>query len=137
MADITISSSLVQPGENDPTSWGYAGADLTQPGLLVYVDRADRDRVKKADALTLAKSEVAGVNLHAATTGQPVMFQTDGVYNAGGAVTVGQTYMVSTNAGGVAPITDMSTDSYVSVWGVGVSTGEIYIARFVSGVQKT
>lgn len=137
MADVTISSSLVQPGDNAPTSWGIAGADLTSPGLLCYIDRADRDRVKKADALTLAKADVAGVNLNVATTGQPVTLQTDSTYAAGGALTVGQTYIASTNAGGVAPITDLTTGSYVTVWGVATSTANIKIARFASGVQKT
>jgi hypothetical protein len=137
MSDVVISSSLVQPGDNAPTSWGISGADLTQPGLLCYIDRADRDRVKKADALTFAKAEVAGVNLNVATTGQPVTLQTDGTYQAGGALTEGQVYLVSTNAGGIAPVTDLSTDSFVSVWGVATSTANIKIARFASGVQKT
>lgn len=137
MSDVVISSSLVQPGDNAPTSWAISGADFTQPGLLCYIDRADRDRVKKADALTLAKAEVAGVNLNVASTGQPVTLQTDGTYQAGGALTVGQTYIASTNAGGVAPITDLSTDSFVSIWGVATSTANIKIARFASGVQKT
>lgn len=137
MSDVVISSSLVQPGANAPTAHYISGADLTQPGLLCYVDRSDRDRVKKADALTLQKAEVAGVNLNVASTGQPVILQTDGEYQAGGALTEGQTYNVSTNAGGIAPITDLSTDSYVSIWGVATSTAEMSIVRFPSGVQKT
>ena len=137
MSDVVISTSNVQPGDNEPTTFGIAGADFTQPGLLCYRDKADRDRIKKADALTLAKSQVIGVNLNAATTGQPVTIQTDGEYQAGGALTEGQTYIVSTNAGGIAPITDLSTDSYVSIWGVATSTGNISIARFVSETQKT
>lgn len=137
MSDVTISSSLVQPGDNDPTTHGISGADFTQPGLLAYFDRADRDRIKKADALTLTKAEVAGVNLNVATTGQPIILQTDGDYQAGGALTAGQTYIVSTNAGGIAPITDLSTDSFVSIWGVATSTADLKIARFPSGAQKT
>jgi hypothetical protein len=137
MSDITISSSLVQPGESVPTSLAISGADFSAPGMLLYIDGSDRGRAKKADALTFAKSQVAGVNLNAATTGQPLIYQTDGTYGVGGALTVGTVYVASTNAGGIAPITDMTTGSYVSVWGVALTTAQIDIARFNSGVAKT
>ena len=116
---------------------GISGAELSSAGLLCYVDESDRDRIKKADALTLAKAKVAGVNLNTASTGQYVTLQTNSTYQAGGALTVGQTYIASTNAGGIAPITDLTTGSYVTVWGVATSTANIHIARFASGAQKT
>ena len=131
MADLVISSSLVQPGHGAPITWGIA-ADNFQAGVLAYRDRADRDRIKKADALTLAKAEVIGVTVCSASTGQPIVLQTDWTYRAGCTLTVGQTYVASTNAGGVAPIEDLTIGSYVSIWGVATADDEITIARFVS-----
>jgi hypothetical protein len=132
MADLVISSSLVQPGHGAPITWGIAADNFTQAGVLAYRDRADRDRIKKADALTFAKAEVVGVTVCAASTGQPIVLQTDWTYRAGCELTVGQTYIVSTNAGGVATIEDLAVGSCLTIWGVAVSNEDIAIARFVS-----
>ena len=59
---------------------GISGAEFSSAGLLCYIDEADRDRIKKCDALTLAKANVAGVNLNVASTGQYVTLQTDQTY---------------------------------------------------------
>lgn len=135
MADAVISSSLVQPSPAAPYETGIAAVQITA-GQGVYRDGADRDRVKLAVATALASANARGIATCNASSGQPVRWQTFENLNLGGGVSVGTVYGVSTNAGGIAPITDVTTGNYITTFGVGATTNIIALQVHRSGVQK-
>jgi hypothetical protein len=135
MADLTVSSSLVVTQPNAPFETGISGASLTA-GMGAYLDPTD-DRWKKAVATAQVTAAARGVITHNCSSGQPVRVQTAEEISLGGGITVGQTYIVSTNAGGICPIADLTTGSWVTHVGVGATTNAIDLTMYRSGVQKT
>lgn len=134
MADITVSSSLVQPSATAPYETGVLADEFTA-GQAGYLD-GSVDRWKKATAIAQASAAARGVITHNGSTGQIGRFQTAETLNFGGGVTQGVVYAVSTNAGGIAPITDVTTGNWITIVGVGSSTNAILLNFFRAGIQK-
>lgn len=138
MADISVTAANVLKGSNATTESGTAGATVTA-GQSVYKDTGDSNKWKLADsdstALT-AGSGGLGIALHAAAANQPLLVQLTGDINMGATLAVGETYVVSNTAGGVAPIADMGTGDYISILGVASTASNLVLAKNVTGVQK-
>lgn len=137
MADITITAANCLRGSGAIVNRAYdAGATVTA-GQAVYLDTAVSPPTwKLADCDdTAAKAVVGGIALHAASAGQPLAVQTGGRITIGGTVTVGEIYVLSGTAGGIAPEGDLATGDYVSKIGVGVTAAIIEMAIHNSGVQ--
>lgn len=134
MADLVITAANVAKGTGATTADGIAGASITA-GQAVYLD-SSTNTVKLADADTAgATAGVAvGIALHAAASGQPIKYQTGGQITIGATVTVGRVYIVSSNAGGIAPDADALTGWYKTILGVGITTAIIAMGIQVSGV---
>ena len=134
---IVTATSVVNavPGENQAT--GIAGASITA-GQLLYEDTSDSNKLKLADAngAALLRS-IKGVSLHGATSGQPITYQFGGNYNPGATVTVGIVYVLASDtAGGVAPISDLTSNDYVSILGIATTASNIRIQINNTGVVK-
>ena len=68
--------------------------------------------------------------------GQPFQGWKSGlIYTGNTNMTVGQTYVVSQNSGGVAPNTDLATGLYVTVLGVAISATQLQNTS--GGIQAT
>lgn len=135
MADVTISSSLVQPSETAPFESGVCGAEFTA-GQVGYVDSSDSNRWKKAVATAQASAAARGIATGSFSTGQIGRFQTAETLVLGGGVSVGVVYAVSTNAGAIAPISDVTTGNFITPLGVGATTNNVSLSIFRSGIQK-
>lgn len=136
MADLNITAASVSPGTGAQLLSATAGATLTA-GQTIYIDSSDNNKAKLADANDgAAKAEVAGLTINGAATGQKVNYQKSGSLNPGATLTVGQTYINSTNAGGIAPISDLATGSYVSILGVATSTSNLKLGILNSGTTR-
>lgn len=84
-----------------------------------------------------AKAAVAGITVNGASSGQKVNYQKSGDLTSGStALTVGQTYINSTNAGGIAPISDLASGSYVSILGVATSATNLKLGILNSGTTR-
>src|SRR5688572_30418281 len=121
MADISITAANVASGAASSgvkTITGRAGGTITA-GMPVYADASDNGDFKAADNnVSAALANVVGIALHGAADGQPLTIQTEGDINLGATLVVGETYVLSANAGGIAPIADISTN-YVT--GIGIA----------------
>jgi hypothetical protein len=137
MADLTITASQVQPGtgRDVTTAQGTAGATITA-GQAVYMDETDSNKIKLADADTLAASKVLGIALHAALSGQPVVYQKTGIITlgTGAAPTKGTSYWVSSTAGGVGIFGDLGASAYRTLLGIADSTSTLKLGILQSGV---
>lgn len=137
MADLSITAASVTAADGAVSKQEYvAGATITA-GQLVYVDTANSNVLKLAQADgTLLEATVKGVALCGASTGQPCVIATAGDYNPGATVAVGTVYILSATAGGICPDADLASSSYCSIFGVATTTSNIKLNIFNSGVEK-
>jgi len=133
--DLSITAASVLPSTNAVVKTGTAGGTITA-GQTLYADASDGGDLKLADADASALTAVVvGIALHGASDGQPLSFLASGDITIGATVVVGEIYVLSGTAGGIAPEADLATADWVSVLGVGITTGKIRIQRANSGVQ--
>jgi len=59
-----------------------------------------------------------------------------GNMDLGATLTVGETYVVSSTSGGIAPIGDLVSSNYVSILGIATASDNLNLAINVSGIQK-
>lgn len=128
MADLTITAANCVIGTNavipsvTQTS-PLAGVAITA-GMSVYLSAANI-WLKALCSGTAIQSGVGtrfGVALHAAGIGQPVAVQESGQITIGATVAVGTKYVISTNAGMIAPASDLTTSNLVTELGIAIST---------------
>lgn len=133
MTDLTITdASVLWTGKKET---GRAGGTIT-PGMPLYMDTADGNDLKAADADAAASAVFAGFALNAASDGQPLEYgYGEGTLTIGGTgVSVGAVYVISTGAGAIAPEADLGSGDFVTYLGVGATTSTIKCAPHVTGV---
>ncbi len=131
MADVSQTAANVAKVSNVRTFEGTAGASITA-GMPVYADTTDSNKLKAADADTLAASKAKGIALHGATNGQPLLIATGGKIDVGATLSTGVLYCVSTTAGGIAPYGDLATGDFVTLLGYGDANGDMDINIIVT-----
>lgn len=136
MADVSITATAVAPISNTTydtqTFDGIAGESITA-GQTVY---NTSNVLYKADGnASLVASAVAGIALHAATSGQPLRIASGGEYYCGFTATVGGVYINSTTAGGIAPVADLTSDNYTCLIGIARTASIMRIVRATAGVH--
>ncbi|MCU0466591.1 MAG: hypothetical protein MUF38_18745 [Anaerolineae bacterium] len=134
MTDLTITAANVIPGSDASFITGVAGATITA-GQAVYRD-ATTGRFLLADADAEASAKLEGIAVNGASTGQNITIQIGGEITIGGTVVVGQVYVASATAGGIAPYADLLSGDFVSIVGVGISATKIALRRNVSNIAK-
>jgi hypothetical protein len=135
MADITVTAANVRPYSGYAQKAVTAGGTVTA-GQLVYKDTSDSNEYKAADCSAYASSVIAGIALTNAADGEQLIVQTSGYVNPGGTVTVAQVYIGSTNAGGIAPVSDHTSGNYMCVFGIGITSSKIYLSISSSTATK-
>jgi hypothetical protein len=135
MADVSVTAASVLRTASTSVVMGIAGATVTA-GQPVYQDATDGLKLKPTDADVLASSQSVGIALHGASAGQPLQYAVSGslTFNAG--FTVGQVYVCSVNAGGIAPYADLATGDFVTVLGVATTTSNLKMGIVYSGIAK-
>ena len=133
-ADLSVTAGSVVPASDATMENGTAGATITT-GQVVYLDSSTNTfKLADADSATSAVRTPYGIALNGASSSQPVRVLKAGGLNPGATVVVGKVYVLSTTAGGIAPVTDLATGTYVSVLGIGTTTSNIQVVVQVSGV---
>ena len=111
-----------------------AGATITQ-GQVVYQDSTDSNKYKLAQCdTTAAEAAAVGIALNAASDGQPLRIITSGGIDPDATVVVGEVYMVSATAGGIAPIIDLVVGNFPTILGVGTTATNIQMGINAAGV---
>jgi hypothetical protein len=133
MAILSITAANVVP-VNGNTRTGTAGVAITA-GQVVYLDPTDgKYRLASANSGTAAARVPAGIALHSAAAGQPLVVQSDGQVTIGAALTAGVAYYLAATAGGISPVADLTTGWYPTIIGIAVSTTVLDIKIHASGV---
>jgi hypothetical protein len=111
MADLTVTAASVLFTSGSKIA-GIAGATVTA-GQAVYLDSVTNTlKLAQCDG-TAAEAAAVGIALHAAGTGQPLVYADQGsVINIGATTAKTTTYLVSATAGGVAPQADIVTGGF-------------------------
>jgi len=137
MADVSISAVLPVPGAANAYGDGIAGTSVAV-GDWVYRDAADSYKVKPADSSSSAKAAVVGIALHAATSGQPVRFQTAGKAVISG-LSVGMVYVLSETSGGgnMCPVTDLDNTEYLTLLGAASGSAILDLKLWATGIQSS
>jgi hypothetical protein len=139
-------ADLVQTAANVLKSSGnvanvVAGETITQ-GMVLYKKSSDGEWYKAdVDGTGSPTAETAGsgglgIALNAAANGQPIMIQQDGEIDPGATATEGVVYVASPAVdGSIAVYGDLSAadNDYVTIVGVGNSSGNIDLNLFASG----
>ena len=117
MADLTVpaGANTVRAGDKTLTKIAQVAIDS---GEVVYEDASNGGKFNLADADAEASAKAVGVAINDAAAGEPCTVALPGslITFGGGAVTgatAGLTYVVSTTAGGIAPVGDLSSGDYV------------------------
>ena len=135
MADISVTAANVGLAENGVgTRQVQVGETVTQ-GEPLYLKTSD-NKYWLADADAAASAVVAGIALTPAAADGYVVMATSGAVDVGGTLTVGETYIVSATACGIAPIGDLASGDYLSILGVATATDTLDINLYISGVAK-
>lgn len=135
MADLSITAASVALTSDTTYALVQVGEAVTQgqPGYLKSSD----NKYYKADAnVTSAEANALGIFMTPASTDGYAVFATAGNVNLGATLTVGQVYVVSVTAGGIAPYSDLSTGHYVTILGVAVTAALLDLVPNASGIVK-
>lgn len=120
MADISITATNVISTTGAVYGSGTTGAAVTA-GQALYLD-SNTNTLKLAITTSAAAADAVGIALHAAGSGQPMKYQTAGDITIGGTIVAGQTYVTSTTAGGIAPVTDATAGQFTKILIMGRTT---------------
>ncbi len=134
MVDIVITAANVLKGTGAQTLEGTAGETITA-GETLYLDTSV-NTYKLADNSAATTDLVAGIALHSSVVNQPIVVQKSGNIDLGTTLTAGETYVLSTTAGGIAPIADLATTEYVTLLGVATGAANLMLAINNTGIQK-
>lgn len=131
MADITITAANVVPSAAaagvTKIFRSTAGAAINA-GQLIYLDTADSNKAKLADAngaSALIRTPI-GLAINSAGSGQEVAYvKEDDDLTIGATVANGTVYVLSATPGGIAPAADLTTGWYPCVVAVGKSATKV------------
>lgn len=134
MADLVIAEADVIAQDGAQIEHGTYGETITA-GQPVYLNTTTREWML-ADADAAASAAVAGIALNSGADGQKGSIVVSGPLAVGAVLTVGEAYVVSATAGGIAPISDLLTGDYVTLIGTPLSTSVLYVKRIITGAAK-
>jgi len=131
MGDLTITAASVIPGDLARFKEVVWGGTIT-PGIPVYV--ATDGMYEACDADVAASALCAGIALTSGSDGQRGFIQTEGYITIGATIAIGQTYVVSTNAGKIALESDITTGDFMCILGVAYSATVLKMGILYSSV---
>ena len=125
MADLSVTPANVAPVTTQPNPsqylQGVAGATIAQ-GKTCYLDIDNLWKLALNNGTaTQSGSLDLGIALTSAALNQPIIILTGGDINPGGTLVVGESYFVSSTAGGICPVADIIATKLVSLLGVAIS----------------
>lgn len=132
MADLSITAANVAKGSSGIPKVGTAGATITA-GQTIYLDSAT-GKMKLSQNTSATLADVKGVSLNGASDEQPVSYLEEGDIDLGVTLTVGEIYVLSATAGGIAPEADNGSGEFVTILGVASAADNLKLKINASGV---
>lgn len=135
MADITVTAADVGLADTGVVTQTVQVAVAVTQGQVGYLDTTE-SKYRLADAdLSSAAASAAGIFLTPAAIDGYAVIAMSGPVDVGATLTVGETYVVSGTAGGIAPIADLATGDYVTLLGIATAAGKLQLDISASGAQ--
>ena len=128
MADITVVATAVAPGASPEYKYGVFGSTTTagQTAYLNTTAATSPPTYGLCDANgTDEAATLAGIFMTGGAAGQPCTVLSNGNFNPGVAVTVGEIYVTTATAGGIALADDLASGWKTAVVGVASTTTNI------------
>jgi hypothetical protein len=133
MADLSITPANVR-GLGDRNT-GTAGAAINAGDVIRLNTSNQWVPAQSNSAVNSGNNATLAIALNSApAANMPVEFQLGGPINPGGTVAIGKVYVVSVNAGKMAPVDDIAGGEFISVVGVGQTASQLLLGFVKSGV---
>ena len=120
MADLAITAASVLPTGNTAIDRSGTAGEAISAGQVVYRDTTTRQWMLAQNNGTGTRVP-GGIALNSAGAGQPLAVQTAGSITIGAALTVGDAYYLSANAGGICLRADLVAGDDVALIGIASS----------------
>lgn len=133
MADLSITATNVEES-NSPVILTGRAAEAITAGQALYRLADSTYGLADADNASALIHKAVGIALNPAAAGQRISLQTAGRINIGATVTVGEIYVLSGTAGGIAPEADLAAGDEVVILGVGYDADEILLNIWPTGI---
>lgn len=141
MADISQTAANVAIGGNSVKTEIVQYGETVAQGMPLYQSTAD-SKYYKADADTEATAKCSAIALTPGSANayglvaKPSNTPGRALINLGATLVVGETYVVSTTAGGIAPESDLGTGDFVTVIGVATTAALLDFQVVISNTAK-
>lgn len=137
MTDITVTAASVIPSSGARRQLKVIDTGVTvTAGQSVYVD-ATSGKLKLADADVLASANALGIAENGGGAGQQIsVVYEDDAFTAGATLVVGETYVVSTTAGGIAPLSDLAAGDFTTILGIATTAALLKLRVFAGGTAR-
>lgn len=134
MADLVVTSTSVVAGNDATINKDYRFGETVTAGAPVYRDSSTNLLMNALASNTAAKAAAMGVALNGGAINQPAQVQTGGTITIGATVANGTIYVVSANSGKIAPWADLVATNFVTILGIGSTTGVITLFPNPTGI---
>jgi len=138
MPDLVIVATDIELGGTTSVATTIQPArfgELVVDGDAVYLKSSD-NKYWKTDNSAEESAQVAGIVVKGASADGWGVIATDGEIVLGNILTKTDEYVVSSNAGKIAPKSDLGSGEYYSAIGYGKSTTVLKFDKNVSGLTK-
>lgn len=136
MAIISVTAANVALVSGANVERGFLLGGTVTAGQAVYLSSSNTWIAADTDS-SATTAAASGVALNGGASGQPVAVAKAGcVVNMGGTVAIGTVYILDGDAGGICPVTDIATNDWTTVIGVGLTAANLQLIMVASGVQK-
>lgn len=135
MVNVTVTEAEVLGTDDTVEQSGDLGATVLA-GEVVYLD-SDDGTYKLADvdaSATVANAK--GIALNGGVSGQPVKIASGGKLDPGFPVSIGEVYVLSGDAGKIAPVADLANGDFTFIIGIGETTSSLFLIMKTAGVAK-
>lgn len=135
MADLSVTAADVGVSDSSGSLIIVQAGEAVTQGQPGYLDSNDSKYYQTDADASATAANAAGVFMTAASAdGYAVLARTGVTVDLGATLTVGETYVVSPNKGGIMPVGDLATGDYVTTLGVATTASKLPLDISASGV---
>ena len=137
MAAISVTAtSVVASTDNNDLDRGVAGEAITAGQTLCKNSTTGVIELFDANGASAYMKICVGISAHAASTGQPIIYQRSGNMTFNTVLTAGVPYFGGSTAGGIHPSSDLGSGITTVFLGVASTTAILKINIYNSGVAQ-
>lgn len=133
--DLVITAANVKIGGASAKTQDVVFGETVTNGQPVYLKASDGKYYKADNDASEATAEARGIALVGNSADGYGIIVTSGPIYIGATTAAGMNYVVSSTAGGIAPVADLGSNDYITSLGHAISTTVIYVDIRAYAVQ--